>query len=237
MNNEFIKFPRTPHIAGSAMQPGDYDLKNISLPTGVPVMVTEKLDGANAGISFTDGELRLQSRGHYLQGGPREKQFDMLKQWAAVHRTELWQVLGTRYVIFGEWLYATHTIYYNQLPDYFMEFDVFDRDTGLFLDTATRHELLSGLPITSMPVLYSGHLTAAELLCLLGRSQFFAASDRSFPDYIDASGMMEGLYIKVEQDGQVVQRCKYVRETFKAKIDEHWTTHKMLRNEVRNATD
>jgi hypothetical protein len=41
------------------------------------------MDGANCGISFNpDGELLLQSRGHYLTGGGREKHFTLFKQMA-----------------------------------------------------------------------------------------------------------------------------------------------------------
>ncbi|GLW66413.1 hypothetical protein Arub01_46570 [Actinomadura rubrobrunea] len=71
----------------------------------------EKLDGANAGIGFSaDGELRLQSRGHFLTGGPREQQFNLFKAWAASVRHALWPRRRDRYVLYGEWLYAEHTI-------------------------------------------------------------------------------------------------------------------------------
>ena len=50
-------------------------------------------------------------------------------------------------------IYAKHAIYYDKLPHYFMEFDIFDRETGRFLDTPSRHELIKGLPLCSVPVL------------------------------------------------------------------------------------
>jgi hypothetical protein len=67
------KYPRTPHLEGSRLQPGDEDLDQIPLAElrGAYVVVEEKLDGANAGISIADGKPRLQSRGHVLLGGPR----------------------------------------------------------------------------------------------------------------------------------------------------------------------
>ena len=47
------------------------------------------MDGAQVGISFTpDGELWLQSRGHYLVGGSaNEAQYGIVKAWATTHRT------------------------------------------------------------------------------------------------------------------------------------------------------
>ena len=44
--------------------------------------------------------------------------------------------------MYGEWLYAKHSIYYDKLPHYFLEFDIFDREQKIFLDTETRHNLL-----------------------------------------------------------------------------------------------
>ena len=92
-----IKYPRTPHIQGSRLQPGDEDLRQrrFSEIKGRHIVLEEKIDGANSAISFTDdGELRLQSRGHFLSGGAREKHYDLLKQWAAVHRDRFYEVLG-----------------------------------------------------------------------------------------------------------------------------------------------
>jgi len=52
--------------------------------------------------------------------------------------------------MYGEWLYAKHTIYYDQLPAYFLEFDVLDMQIGEFLSTARRRELLAGLPVAAV---------------------------------------------------------------------------------------
>ena len=71
MNDNFMirKYPRTPHLEGSRLQPGDEDLNQIPFSDiqGRHLAVEEKIDGANSGISFGEnGELMLQSRGHYL---------------------------------------------------------------------------------------------------------------------------------------------------------------------------
>src|SRR5579859_5773129 len=116
------KYPRTPHLEGSRSQLGDDDLDFRDLATldGQFVVVEEKLDGANCAISFAvDGSLLLQSRGHFLTGGPRERQFALFKAWAHCHQPSLQVVLGERYVMFGEWLFAKHTVFYDQLPHYF----------------------------------------------------------------------------------------------------------------------
>ena len=154
-----LKYPRTPHLEGSRLQPGDEDLSQIRFSeiAGRHLVVEEKCDGANAAISFSDeGEMFLQSRGHYLTGGYRERHFNLMKQWASVHRDAFYQVLGSRYLMYGEWMYAKHTVFYDALPHYFLEFDIYDRTQGIFLDTPSRRKLTEKLPIVSVPVLSEG---------------------------------------------------------------------------------
>ena len=43
--------------------------------------------------------------------------------------------------MFGEWMYAKHTVFYDALPHYFMEFDIYDREKKEFLDTKRRREM------------------------------------------------------------------------------------------------
>ena len=44
--------------------------------------------------------------------------------------------------MYGEWLYAKHTVYYDALPHYFLEFDIYDKEQAIFLSTKKRKELL-----------------------------------------------------------------------------------------------
>ena len=84
---QILKYPRTQHIEGSRKQEGDEDLDSapFSEIANRHIVIEEKMDGANSGISFSDdGELLLQSRGHYLNGGPSK---DIL------HYSKLGQVL------------------------------------------------------------------------------------------------------------------------------------------------
>ena len=102
LENIIIKYPRTPHIQGSRLQLGDEDLRQrpFSDIVGKHVVLEEKIDGANSAVSFTDdGELRLQSRGHFLTGGYRERHYDLMKQWGAVQKDRLYEVLGRRYLL------------------------------------------------------------------------------------------------------------------------------------------
>jgi len=248
------KYPRTPHLAGSRLQPGDFDLAAVPFTeiAGRHLVVEEKLDGANAAISFTpDGELRLQSRGHYLTGGPRERQFGPFKAWAATVAHLLRPRLGDRYILYGEWLYAKHTVFYDALPHYFCEFDVFDRQEEVFLSTDRRAELLAGAPVYSVPVLRTGPFTEiAELAALVGPStcrttawrealaEAAGASGANLAQVLaetDGSDQMEGLYLKVEEHGQVVGRFKWVRASFLTAVldsGSHWHDRPIVPNQL-----
>jgi ATP-dependent RNA circularization protein (DNA/RNA ligase family) len=145
------------------------------------MVVEEKIDGANCGVSFDDqANLLLQSRGHYLVGGPRERHFNLLKTWAAAHAEDLYLALGERYVMYGEWMYAKHTVFYDRLPHYFMEFDIYDRERDVYLSTARRRELLRGLKIASVAVLWEGKPTRlSDITSLVAPSLFKSAEWRN----------------------------------------------------------
>jgi hypothetical protein len=244
------KYPRTPHLEGSRLQPGDEDLDQIPLADlrGAYVVVEEKLDGANAGISIADGKPRLQSRGHVLVGGAREKQWDLFKRWAHAHAARLVELLPDL-TLYGEWLYAKHTIFYDRLPHYFMEFDI--RAGDQFWSTARRRELLAGTPIVSVPVLWEGvlrepsalpgHVARALYKSERWRERLHAEAVAAGVDpervarETDPTDLAEGLYIKVEAAGVVTARYKWIRHSFlTAVIDSgsHWLSRPIVPNQL-----
>lgn len=251
---DLIKYPRTHHMQGSRFQPGDEELDCVPFAAirGRHLVVEEKMDGANSAISFSnDGKLLLQSRGHFLTGGPREAHFALLKQWANTHQSLLWERLGSRYIAYGEWLYAKHTIFYDRLPHFWLEFDVFDRNHDEFLSTIRRQELLAGLPLESVCVLFSGTIdNLSQLEKLVCRSSFIAQghlerlanqceeqrldATRTLSE-TDPTSLMEGLYIKVEEDGVVKERYKYIRASFLqsvASAQGHWLDRPVVPNQL-----
>ena len=255
----FRKYPRTPHIEGSGLQKGD-DGERVPFfdIAGKPLVIEEKLDGANVGIWFRSaGEPVTQSRGHILAGGAGEAQFALLKTWVSVHQGTLWDALGTRYVLYGEWMYAKHTVFYDALPHYLMEFDLLDRVTGAFLSTPARRERLAGASVVSVPVVHMGALRRPrDLVALVKPSLYktahwrqslaeaqaatgadparFGASDT------DDSDLSEGLYIKWEEGGVVRGRYKWVREAFVQTILDsgtHWRDRVLVPNRLRSDAD
>ena len=121
----------------------------------------------------------LQSRGHYLTGGPRERQFDLLKQWASRYAGPLWETLGDRYVLYGEWLYArAHHLLHRSAALLPGVRRAGHAQAASFSSTPARRELLREAPfVRSVRVLHEGTVASAEaLVALIGPSAFVSGS-------------------------------------------------------------
>ena len=75
-----------------------------------------------------EGNQLLTYRANVLDDQARSPQYDLFKQWTAVKRSVLEDRLEDRYILFGEWMYARHSVHYRQLPHYFFEFDIYDKE-------------------------------------------------------------------------------------------------------------
>ena len=254
-----LKYPRTPHLEGSRLQPGDEEHEHVPLASlrGQHAVVEEKLDGANVGISFTEGgELLLQSRGHYLGGG-RERHFALFKQWASAHEARLLERLEDRYVMYGEWLHAKHSVSYDALPHWFCEFDIYDRRDGTFLSTPRRQTLLAESPVLSVPVVHEGELPASvKALRALVRPSLAKSARwmQAFEESVERQGLdlalawkqtdksvlSEGLYVKLENEREVLGRFKWVRPDFVQTIldsGSHHSTRPLIPNGLAAGAD
>lgn len=249
------------HLIGSALQADDAAdrMSMAGLKSKGTCRFEEKLDGANAAVSFDPEsmDMVLQSRGHPLIGGGRERQFDIFKSWTSVHERDFRDVLGSRYVMYGEWTAAVHSLYYDRLPHYFHEFDILDRETKTFLSTPARRALLDGLPVVSVPVIHEGWVADKSLGKLVEKSLYRSddwklnmrataaqagLDPEQFAASIDTDDLAEGLYLKHEDDetGTVIGRYKFVRRSFVQRmVDEgvHWAKRPIVINGLADGVD
>lgn len=239
-HDDFFKYPRTPHLVGST---GTSDDKHLGAAYSArfladdSLIVEEKLDGTNVGIHFkVSGQLVLQCRGHEITEG-MHPQYDLFKQWVSVKRPVFELMLEDRFILYGEWLYARHSVHYLALPHYFFEFDIFDKNVGCFLDLATRQEMLAGNGIETVPVIHRGAATVEQLRALIGESAFGARFDNPVTNRIDT--LMEGLYLRTEANGVVTGRAKFVRSEFteRVKQSEHWQHRALVPNQLKDGAE
>lgn len=222
--SEYFRFPHTPHLdwLGPGRPRDDKVLapdERSQLLVG-EVVVEEKVDGANLGFSVReDGTLRGQSRGSYIDLDSPRGQWRPLQSWLSATRDALVDALWPNLMLFGEWCYAVHSVHYTRLPDWFLTFDVYDRDRGEFWSTDRRNALAESLGIATVPELGRGRQTVDSLRALLGQSQL-------------TDGPAEGLYLRREVDGVLSGRAKLVRPEFVQAVEAHWSKRPLEHNQL-----
>jgi len=238
--DNFVKYPRTPHLFGSQGADDDKHLgeaESNEFIADESLIVEEKIDGTNVGIHFTSaGQMVLQCRGHLITEG-MHPQYDLFKQWALVKRYVMEQHLEDRFILFGEWVYARHTVHYRQLQHYFFEFDIYDKVAEVFLSLKRRLDLLDGMGFETVPVLHTGAVSREGLEGLIGPSQFDSQFENPMKRRTD--NLMEGLYLRTEAKGVVSGRAKIVRPEFVEKVKQstHWQQQTMVPNLLKEGAD
>ncbi|WP_062270392.1 RNA ligase family protein [Endozoicomonas arenosclerae] len=224
MTADFLRFPHTPHIQwlGSGEPRGDK-----LLPESVArnlldseLTIEEKVDGANVGFSLgTDGNLRAQNRGAWIErdaGG----QFKHLWRWVKRYESDLVDVLGTDLILFGEWCYAQHSLAYKTLPDWFIGFDIYDRQHDRFYTVQRRNEMFELLDIHPVKAIATGHFSLEQLRHLLDTQSCYGAKK------------LEGIYLRQDSAEWLMKRAKLVRSDFAQAIDEHWSRKGIVPNQT-----
>lgn len=228
--SDFFRFPHTPHIAWLGIgSPRDDKVLSPAEAEALldgPVVVEEKLDGANLGFSVgPGGEVRMQNRGSYLHP-PWHGQFARLDRWLPAHEERLFDHLGEHRIAFGEWCAARHSLDYPSLPDWWLMFDVYDRHEQRFWSTRRRDALADSLGVAKVPCLFRGNLTFKQLqeLMLDQRSRF-------------RDGVLEGVVVRREDDDWLLARGKLVRPDFLQTIESHWRNRTIEWNHLSTAGD
>ena len=216
----FFRFPHTPHLAWLGKGPVRDD--KILTPQEAkaflaqPVAIEEEIDGANIGFSLsTEGSLRIQQRGDYLQA-PYKGQFSGLQTWLTLHGPDLEAFLKEpehqSLILFGEWCAARHSVAYTHLPDPFLLFDVAHPESQRFWSRNRRNDAANLLGLATVPLLQdNSHHTLHGL-----SSEIDQFHSRYHP------GPPEGVILRQDKLQWCKGRAKLVRPDFTQAIEEHW---------------
>lgn len=150
-------------------------------------VVEEKLDGANVSLWLESGRVMAASRGG---SGSRDRagQMGRLRAWLAPHTDGLQHLLARGDVLYAEWLFVTHTVYYSDLPDYLVGLDIVSSE-GRAASLRERNTRLEEIGLCAPPRLFGGRLETIKFLdSLLGQSVY-------------GCGPAEGVVIRVESSG------------------------------------
>jgi ATP-dependent RNA circularization protein (DNA/RNA ligase family) len=211
---DFFKYPHVPHLMWLGAAPAREDkvlsqeeAKDLLRDT---VVVEEKVDGANLGVWIDpSGQVRLQNRGGIVESFTG--QFRRLRDWLALHESDIRSRLAPNLIVFGEWCALAHSVNYDQLPDWWLLFDVYDREARRFWSVQRRDDWAAQVGVCTVPLVGRGHYSVTALQALVETRK---SSLRN--------GFMEGVVVRVEEDGWLTSRAKLVRGDFVQSIDVHW---------------
>lgn len=189
---------------------------------GEEIVISEKIDGANASILVSDSIVVARSRRNILdpmnnlQGFYEYVQnlnFDLIKN-----------TLGEDNILFGEWL-VTHTVKYpsTKLKNFYV-FDIKSLSSNTYLPWKETKRIAKILGLPTVPIFYEGPFKDWDhVYSFVGKTE------------MDADPAGEGIVIKSQErlnradDGRAPSYVKIVGEKF-SEIH-HSKTHKLINTE------
>jgi atypical dual specificity phosphatase len=232
--NEIFKFPRTSHLINLGGASDDdlvfeeQELVYFLTPSATKfITIEEKIDGGNMGFRLSsNGKILAQNRSKIVTKN-LHPQYAALEKFIYSHQQEIEDVLENgRRCLFGEWLAAKHSIHYNNLPDYFIAYDIFDIKEEKFLDRTTFYEIMSS---TNIPYLKPIVNNFEECNSREKIISFLNSKKSEF----STDSLIEGIYIRVDGvDGFLKERAKIVRGDFVCG-NEEWSKHRITPNIIK----
>lgn len=214
-----MKYPRIAHLPSSPAEArDDLRLESAGALAGRLLHFSEKMDGSNC--CFTREGIFARSH----EGPPTHASFNRAKAlWAEVrHR------IPAGVSLFGEWLYARHSIAYWDLPSYFLIFGARDEVRHVWLSVADTIGLALGLDLQVVPTLAQFKLPDGAAV-----DRFTAGLIRSAgPTFGDE---IEGVVVRVSDEFADADFERSVAKFVRAEhvqTDEHWLHQPIVPNRL-----
>lgn len=205
---KLYKYPRTYHLPFSeGVTSDDKILKDCSIFNGKEIVITEKMDGENT--SIYNG---------YFHARSLDSKHQTYHSWLAQFVSSVSYNIPDEYRICGEYLYARHSIGYDNLKSYFYGFSVWENTKCISWDeTMEWFEILDIVPV---PVLYRG-LFDEEIVKKIAK------------ETVAQGG--EGIVVRItdafEYNDFAHSVAKFVRKNH-VQTDKHWTHAEIKKNNL-----
>ena len=224
------KYNRTFHLPWSeGCTSDDKRAASVASLINVDIVITEKMDGSNSSLEKAGCFARTHA------GPPSHPSFDGLKALHAAKR----HLIPANFQLFGEWLYAKHSIAYDKLPAYFMLFNArcMDIPERLIDPTFTcavewfawdEVELWADeIGVPTVPVLFKGKVSSEkelkELTLSLMKENSRVGTER------------EGVVVRVARsfNDEEFSSCvmKFVRKDH-VQTGDHWSHKEIVKNKI-----
>lgn len=216
------KYNRTFHLPWSPGVTNDDKIaSSVSSLLNTDIIITEKMDGSNTSLELEGCFARTHS------GPPNHPSFDGLK---ALHSTVRF-LIPKWYQLFGEWLYAKHSIYYDKLPHYFLMFNVReynDEGKGFWYDWEEVRMWADEINVSTVPVLFEGRVASEAALKELTLS--FMEQPSVYGDTREGVVVRDAGFFKDKDFSEKVM--KMVRANH-VQTSEHWRNQEIVKNSLR----
>ena len=205
-----VKYPRTHYWPSSPSFPADgLKVADVNRFIGVPVVVTEKLDGSNT----------LLHRGRVYGRSTAEpsdaKWYGMVKKWHA------WKTSLEDGYFYGEDIYGVHSIKYDPVPEDETYYIFALRHGAMFAEWDAVEAKAADLNIPTVPILHKGTFASEQKI------DAFMASAHQRPSAL--GGDCEGVVLRVAAafpaERFATHVCKSVRPNHMQPGAGHWRTH------------
>ena len=145
LNETCYKYPKTFHFSFSPnLQNDDRMLPDVSVFRGKHIVVTEKLDGESTGMTQDSVHARsVDGRDHPS------------RHWIKALHAQIKNDIPKGWKIFGENMYAEHSLAYHRLTSFFYVFLIVDQNMSClsWKDTVLYSSLLG---LETVPLIYEG---------------------------------------------------------------------------------
>lgn len=187
------------------------------------VTIEEKIDGGVVGLAW-DGDKKVHlaiGKHSIIDYNDNSKKFYGLNNWIYSNYEKIARI-PKNFVVYGEWMKASHNIFYDQLEDFFYAFDVWDGYK--YLNWESRSIFLCEIGFKEIPVIYSGNnLGVGDILCICEGK--FGVNNRS---RFSSSEIFEGVVVR--NDNGLIG--KYVRREFLSSIKQNWLNLPLIENRL-----
>lgn len=187
---------------------------------GVPIVITEKVDGSNTSLEYDGCYARTHA------GPPTHASFDQLK---ALHAS-IKYMIPDYLQLFGEWCFARHSIEYNELPGYFLLFNVrnLTMASPFWYSWEEVEMCAEEVGVPTVPVLFKGTVSSEKELKDLVESFMNQPSA--------CGGIREGVVARVAKEfydddfSYCVMKCVRANHV---QTSEHWKDQEIIKNRLK----
>ena len=214
---KIVKYPKTPYLPFSPSVDREDKCIDLQLLLDKPLIVTKKMDGS----CVTLDKDHVGARNAHTAYHPS---FNLLK----AEHARIKDVIPANVQIFGEWLFAQHSISYKDnlaLKSYLQVFAIYDQYQELFWDWLSVESFCTHRGLNVVPIIGEmSFRTTWEL----------TATITKIAEDVISTGH-EGVVVKSIYPFHYTQfaenTCKYVRQGH-IQTDKHWSRQQIVKNQL-----